>query len=102
MHAIRKKENILRLEEKGGTKIIKSDKGLVCINDDMFQGLQSVQTLWGRKRVDSKAINNLGSAKSSFRAKVSTKKKKKINKIKVLVIPSLNQIRGLSLWAVSF
>ena len=77
MHAIRKKENILRLEEKGGTKIIKSDKGLVCINDDMFQGLQSVQTLWGRKRVDSKAINNLGSANSSFRAKVSTKKKKK-------------------------
>ena len=98
MYAIRKKENILRLEEKGGTKIIESDKGLVCINDDMFQGLQSVQTLWGRKRVDGKAINNLGPAMSSFGAKVSTKKKKR----KVLVIPSLNQIRGLSLWAVSF
>ena len=81
MYAIRKKENILRLEEKGGTKIIESDKGLVCINDDMFQGLQSVQTLWGRKQVDSKAINNLGPAMSSFGAKVSTKKKKKEKKI---------------------
>ena len=80
MYAIRKKENILRLEEKGGTKIIESDKGLVCINDDMFQGLQSVQTLWGRKRVDGKAINNLGPAMSSFGAKVSTKKKRKEKK----------------------
>ena len=42
MHRIRKKENILRLEEKGGTKITESEQGLVCINDDMFQGLQSV------------------------------------------------------------
>ena len=52
MHAIRKKENVLRLEEKGlGAK---SEKGLVCINDDMFQGLHSAQTLWGRKGVDNK------------------------------------------------
>ena len=42
MHRIRKKENILRLEETGGTKITESEQGLVCINDDMFQGLQSV------------------------------------------------------------